>query len=83
MHPNLIELRALALELSEVAEMANDPLISRRLTEMADEVLGLFDHTACESRIYQSATFIRHTGATDRGRDSDAHDTPPRQAQRN
>ncbi|HET7883830.1 MAG TPA: hypothetical protein VFL55_23285 [Acetobacteraceae bacterium] len=82
MRLSLAELRALALELSEVAEMADDPAISPRLTEMASEVLGLVDQNVCESRVYDSATFFGDIQRTNTDRDSDAHDSSPRQAQR-
>jgi len=70
------ELTALALELAKLARIAADPAISPRLDEMSCEVLELALRVDCDSLIYDSATFVLHTGQTDRAADPNANDPP-------
>ena len=77
------ELEALARELTSLASTADEPDISRRLTEMADEVLTLADREAADSQIYHSAIFFLHTGRSTNDVDPYPDDHSARPAQRN
>jgi len=77
------ELAALARDLARLATCADDPIMSRRLIEMADEVLALACRDQAESPIYHSAIFFRHTESPQIGTDPHANDRPPRATQRN
>jgi len=76
-------LEALARELAQVAASAADPSISRRLTEMADEVLAIADREAADSPIYHSAIFFRHTGRANTDAEPHADDRSTRSTQHN
>ena len=75
-------LEALARDLAQLAVRADDPAISCRLDEMAGEVLSLAQREVADSRIYDSATFFRHTTGTNMTDDSGADDRSPCPAQR-
>ena len=76
------ELAALARDLTRLAACADDAIMSRRLTEMASEVLALADEYRIESPIYHSAMFFRHTESPNICTDSHAYDRSPRPTQR-
>ena len=76
------ELAALARDLTRLAASAEDAIMSRRLTEMAGEVLALADENRIESPIYDSAMFFRHTESPKICTDSYADDRSPRPTQR-
>ena len=77
------ELAVLAQELTQVAVSADDPIISRRLTEMAEEVLGLAEGERPDSPVYHSAIFFLHTGRADIASDPNANDCSSRPTQCN
>jgi hypothetical protein len=77
------ELEALARDVAQVAASAADPVMSRRLTDMADEVLAIADREAADSAIYHSAILFRHTGRANIDADPHADDRSTRQTQRN
>jgi hypothetical protein len=77
------ELEALARDLVKVADLADDPIVSDRLTEMADEVLGLASQQSADSAIYHSAIIFLHTKRPNIDADPYANDRSPRPTQRN
>jgi hypothetical protein len=77
------KLAVLAQELTQVAVSAANPVISRRLTEMAEEVLGLAEAERPDSPVYHSAIFFRHTGRADIASDPNANDCSSRPTQCN
>ncbi len=58
------ELEDLARDMAKVAASADEAAMSRRLMEMAGEVLALADREAAGSSVYHSAIFFLHTGGS-------------------
>jgi hypothetical protein len=77
------ELQVLARDLAQVAVWADDPIVSRRLTEMADEVLALANQQSADPAIYHSAIIFLHTKRPSIDADPYANDRSPRPTQRN
>jgi hypothetical protein len=77
------ELEVLARDLAQVAVWADDPIVSRRLTEMADEVLALAGQQSADSAIYHSAIIFLHTKRPNIDADPYANDRSPCPTQRN
>jgi hypothetical protein len=77
------ELEALARDLAQVAALADDPMVSGRLTEMADEVLALAGQQSADPAIYHSAIIFLHTKRPNIDADPYANDRSPRPTQRN
>jgi hypothetical protein len=75
-------LETLARDLAQLAVRTDDPAISRRLDEMTGEVFALAERVAADSRIYHSATSLRHMIGTHMTDDPGADDRSPRPAQR-
>ena len=69
-------LAALAEDLARLATTAGEPAIAHRLIDMADEVMALAVLEACDSSIYDSATFLLHMGITKKVDDPYADSAP-------
>jgi hypothetical protein len=76
-------LSTLAQDLAKLAIKADEPAISRRLTEMAAEVRALVARERPDSPIYDSATFFLHTVRPDTNRVPYADDHATESTQRN
>ena len=67
------DLADLARDLARLADSTDDP-ISRRLLEMADEVLALADRESADSAVYHSDRIFMHTEGPETGPDPYAND---------
>ena len=67
------DLADLARDLARLADSTDDP-ISRRLLEMADEVLVLANRESAESAVYHSDRIFMHTEGSETGPDPYAND---------
>jgi hypothetical protein len=76
------DLADLARDLARLADSTDNP-ISRRLLEMADEVLALADRESADPAVYHSDTIFMHTEGPKTGPDPYANDSSTLPTHRN